>query len=293
LGREKVEASYHVSMPDTTPLFFDSHMHTPLCKHAVGHPVEYMERGIEVGLAGIIMTCHSPMPDGFSHRVRMAPEQFEEYVALVNSATNIAPAGFEVRLGMESDFFPGMEKWLTKLHSSADFHYILGSVHWHIPEYLDNFWRGDIHAFQRQYFEHLAESAESGLFDALSHPDLVKNAKPDDWDFDAMRGVIGDALDRIQQTGVAMEINTSGKQKALPEMNPGPEMLTMMAERDIPIVIGSDSHNPGRVSDGFREALDFLEQAGYDTVSVFRERKRSDYPIEVIQKSLADPPPED
>jgi histidinol-phosphatase (PHP family) len=90
-----------------------------------------------------------------------------------------------------------------------------------------------------------------------------------------------------------MEINTSGKQKALPEMNPGPEMLTMMAERDIPIVIGSDSHNPGRVSDGFREALDFLEQAGYDTVSVFRERKRSDYPIEVIQKSLADPPPED
>ncbi|MCG8599225.1 MAG: histidinol-phosphatase [Verrucomicrobiales bacterium] len=274
-------------MTEPTPLFFDSHMHTPLCKHAVGHPVEYMEQGVEKGLAGIIMTCHSPMPNRFSHRVRMAPEQFEEYVSLVRSASDAAPDGFEVRLGMESDFFPGMEKWLTELHAKADFHYILGSVHWHIPEYLDTFWRGDSDAFRRQYFEHLAESAESGLFDALAHPDLVKNANPDDWNFGSMRKAIGESLDRIQQTGVAMEINTSGRHKAVSEMNPGPEMLAMMAERDIPVVIGSDSHTPGRVAESFPEALDMLETAGYETVSVFRERKRSDYPIELVRTSLA------
>ena len=33
-----------------------------------------------------------------------------------------------------------MERWLSDLHARADFHYILGSVHWHIPEYLDTFW---------------------------------------------------------------------------------------------------------------------------------------------------------
>lgn len=274
-------------MPDSKPIFFDSHMHTPLCKHAEGHPVEYMERGVEQGLAGIIMTCHSPMPDRFSHRVRMTPEQFNEYVAIVQEAADAAPEGFEVRLGMESDFFPGMEPWLTELHAKADFHYILGSVHWHIPEYLDAFWRGDPVAFRRQYFEHLAESAESGLFDSLAHPDLVKNASPDDWEFESMRSVIGKALDRIAKSGVAMELNTSGLNKVYPEMNPGPKMLRMIAERDIPIVIGSDSHTPLRVADQFPRALEQLTKAGFETVSVFKERRRLDYPIPLVQESLA------
>lgn len=276
-------------MSSSSPIFFDSHMHTPLCKHATGHPVEYMEHGIERGLAGIIMTCHSPMPNRFSHRVRMAPEQFDEYVGLVGSAADAAPEDFEVRLGLESDFFPGMEKWLAELHQRADFHYILGSVHWHIPEYLDTFWRGDTDAFRRQYFTHLAESAESGLFDALAHPDLIKNASPEEWDFDDVREPVAAALDRIARTGVAMEINTSGMNKAYPEMNPGPEMLEMIAERQIPIVIGSDSHHPARVGDRFELALDFLEDAGFEMVSVFRERKRSDLPIELVRSSLREP----
>lgn len=269
------------------PLFFDSHMHTPLCKHAEGHPIEYMRQGVEQGLAGIIMTCHSPMPNRFSHRVRMAPEQLNEYFAIVREASEEAPDGFEVRLGMESDFFPGMEKWLSELHEKADFHYILGSVHWHIPEYLDTFWRGDPDAFRRQYFDHIAESAESGLFDCLAHPDLIKNASPDDWDVEKLRPHIETTLDRIAQTGVAMELNTSGINKAYPEMNPGPKMLRMIAERDIPIVLGSDSHVPRRVADGFPRALDAIEKAGFESVSVFRERRRNDYPISLVRESLA------
>lgn len=274
-------------MPDSSPAMFDSHMHTPLCKHAEGHPVQYMEHGVAQGLAGIIMTCHSPMPNGFSSRVRMAPEQFNEYLTIVQEAADAAPEGFEVLLGLESDFFPGMEPWLRELHKKADFHYILGSVHWHIGEYMDAFWHGDTLAFQKQYFEHLAESAESGLFDSLAHPDLVKNASPVDWNFERIRPTIEMALDRIAQTGVAMEINTSGVNKSFPEMNPGPEMLTLMAERGIPVVIGSDSHTPTRVADSFAEALDHLSTAGYDTVSRFRERKRIDLPISRVRETIA------
>lgn len=268
-------------------LFFDSHMHTPLCKHADGLPAEYAGQGWRAGLRGIIMTCHSPMPDGFSHRVRMAPSEFEDYVALVSEGAEQAPEGFEVRLGLESDYFPGMEEWLSDLHRRADFHYILGSVHWHIPEYLDAFWNGDPCAFRRQYFWHLAESAECGLFDCLSHPDLVKNAPPaDGWDFAEMRPIIAEALDRIARTGVAMELNTSGLYKANPEMNPGPEMLRMMAERDIPVVIGSDSHVPHRVGDLFIPALDAIEAAGYESVSIFERRKRQDLPVALVRASL-------
>jgi histidinol-phosphatase (PHP family) len=271
---------------DNKRLLFDSHMHTPLCKHAHGHPREYVEQGWEAGLRGVIFTCHSPMPDGFSHRVRMDPSEFEDYVGLVSEGAEDAPEDFEVRLGMESDFFPGMEEWLTELHNSADFHYILGSVHWHIPEYLDAFWTGDMDVFRLQYFQHLAESAESGLFDCLSHPDLVKNASSDDWEFELVRPIIAESLDRIAATGVAMELNTSGLYKNFPEMNPGPAMLAMMAARGIPAVIGSDSHTPNRVGDSFLAALAYLQNAGYENVSIFEDRERQDIPIEEARESL-------
>lgn len=271
-----------------SPIFFDSHMHTPLCKHAEGHPDEYVAAGVKRGLAGIIFTCHSPMPNRFSHAVRMAPEEFEDYVKLISAAADNAPEGFEVRLGLESDFFPGMEKWLTELHQRANFHYILGSVHWHIPEYLDAFWLGSPDKFIEQYFIHLAESAETGLFDCLAHPDLVKNSEPGYWDLERYRDIIGRALDRIAVTGVAMEFNTSGRRKSFSEFNPGPGMLEMMSRRGIPVVLGSDSHVPHRVGEHFAEALDILENAGYEKVSIFKERRRSDLAIAEIRASLED-----
>ncbi len=276
----------YLSDMSATPTYFDSHMHTELCKHAVGHPDAYVARGVERGLAGIIITCHSPMPDGFSNAVRMAPEQFDEYCQLVAGAAAAAPDGFEVRLGMESDFFPGMEGWLEELHSRADFDYILGSVHWHIPEYRAAFWTGDRDAFVEQYFDHLAESAETGLFDSLAHPDLVKNANADGWSFERYRGVIEAALDRIAATGVAMEMNTSGQHKLYPEINPGPTMLGLMCERGIPVVLGSDSHRPGRVGESFGKGLGKLQRAGYTTVSVYKKRKRSEIAIAEALASL-------
>ncbi len=276
-------------MPDHPPVLFDSHMHTPLCKHAEGHPSVYVRNGVERGLKGIIFTCHSPMPDRWSHAVRMDPSEFDDYLDLIAEGCDSAPPGFEVRLGMESDFFPGMEPWLEELHGKAGFHFILGSVHWHVGEYRDAYWRDDIHAFQRLYFEHLAESAETGLFDCLSHPDLVKNADPTAWDVDFLRQDISHALDRIAETGVAMELNTSGVNKTYPEMNPGPEMLRMMAERDIPVVLGSDSHVPHRVGDGFHEALAKLKDSGYHHVHVFENRLPQSILIDDALASLEAP----
>lgn len=271
-------------------MLFDSHMHTSLCKHAEGYLWEYVDKGHKMGLDGVVFTCHSPMPNRFSHQVRMDPDELWDYIALVGEAQDSAPAGFEVRLGLESDFFPGMESWLEKLHGTADFHYIIGSIHWHLPEYQQAFFNGDMWEFQCQYFEHLAESAECGLFDCLGHPDLVKNASADDWDLERLIPVIEKALDRIAATGVAMELNTSGFHKIFPEMNPGSRMLSLMKERGIPVVLGSDSHQPDRVADGFKDALEILETVGYDTISSFEDRQRQEMGISDAKSRLVDEP---
>lgn len=83
-----------------------------------------------------------------------------------------------------------------------------------------------------------------------------------------------------------MELNTSGLHKSIPEMNPGIEMLKLMAQRSIPVVIGSDSHQPHRVGAQFDMALDILLNAGYEEVSFFHERQRESVRIEKVLGSL-------
>lgn len=270
------------------PLFYDSHMHTPLCKHAVGEPEAYADQGLAMRLQGIIFTCHSPMPRGFWPQVRMGMEEFDTYVGLVNRATEAFRGQLDVKLGMESDFFPGYEDWIAELHQKADFHYCLGSVHWQGKDYHERYGTDDVMEFRRTYFRLLAESAETGLFDCLAHPDLVKSYWPQRWEFEPMQEVIAEALDRIAKTGVAMELNTSGVHKSYQEMNPGPQMLKLMRERGIPVVIGSDSHKAKRVGEGFFDALQTLTDAGYAKVSVFENRKRQDLLISDVLASLRD-----
>ena len=136
------------------------------------------------------------------------------------------------------------------------------------------------------YFEQLATAAESGLFDCLSHPDLIKNEIPDAWRPAEALDEIRLALDRIASTGVAMELNTSGAYKVVPEMNPFRDMLREMRLRSIPVVIGSDAHEPQRVGDRFGEAFELLEECGYDAVSFFLGRTRHDVPICQVRDSL-------
>lgn len=84
-----------------------------------------------------------------------------------------------------------------------------------------------------------------------------------------------------------MELNTSGRLKTIQEMNPFPDMLREMRRRNIPVVMGSDAHQPDRVADGFLDALDLLESCGYSEVSYFLDRRRRDVGIEAVRSSLA------
>jgi histidinol-phosphatase (PHP family) len=275
-----------MSSSSPTPLLYESHCHTPLCKHAKGLPAEYAEAARRRGLRGIIFTDHCPLPDGVSSALRMAPEQFDHYVELIDGVRALFAGRVDVRLGLESDYYPGLEPWLEQLHARAPLHYVLGSVHPHIPEYREEYFNGDWFAYQKVYFEHLVQAAESKLYDCLAHPDLIKNEQPAAWDFGRIEPFIERALDRIARTGVAMELNTSGVNKSLPEMNPGLAMLRLMQERGIPVVIGADAHRPERVGDGYEAALRMLHAVGYREVNFFLERKRQTVAIDRALASL-------
>lgn len=269
-------------------ILFESHSHTPLCKHADGDPTEYAAVALQRGLAGLIVTCHNPMPNGFSARVRMREDQFDEYVSLVARTREAWAGRVDVRLGLEADYFEGQEAYLEKQLSSADFHFVLGSVHPQIDEFRERYWQKDLVEVQRIYFRLLAKAAETGLFDSIAHPDLIKNFTSRAWFPEAIMEEINASLDRIAATGVAMELNTSGVNKTISEMNPFPAMLVEMQKRGIPVTIGADAHQPERVADGYETALQLLADCGYSHVSLFLDRKRREIPIKAALSTLVD-----
>lgn len=270
----------------STPILYDSHMHTPLCKHAWGTPDEYAAAAEKRNLKGIVVTCHNPGPEGWSTRFRMSMDQLDEYVAMVDSARDKWQGRVDVLLGLECDYMPGMEPLLAELLTRAPFNHVLGSIHPQLPYYKDVHFQGDVAEFQKLYFQHLAMAAETGLFDTLSHPDLVKNVFPSQWQPGELSDAISLSLERIAAAGTAMELNSSGIHKEIKEMNPNPAMLAEMSKRGIPVVLGSDAHRPERVAAEFELAIDLLEAAGYSQLSFFVKRRRQEIPLADAKDSL-------
>jgi histidinol-phosphatase (PHP family) len=272
---------------DDNRMLYETHMHTPLCKHAFGSPEDYGEVARARGLTGITVTCHNPLPDGIGAKIRMDESEWPLYLDLVARAREAMAPDIDVRLGLEADYMSGLEPFLRKQLASAPFDYVLGSVHWHMAEWQHRFWVSDsLRQLYTVYFEQLALAAESGLFDCLAHPDLIKNVSPSRWDFEEHRDLIETALDRVAATGMAMELNTSGRLKSIGEFNPGKTMLECMKARDIPVVVGSDAHTPERVGDAFEDAFELLLEVGYTNISLFSGRKRYEVPLTEALASL-------
>ncbi len=265
-------------------LLFESHCHTPLCRHSVGEPEEYAQAALNRNMAGINLTCHGPTPIEFGHCMRQS--EWPEYLRICERARSEFAGRIEVKTGIECDFLPSLVSYWRGFFTKNGMSHVLGSVHPQVATYREQFWRGDSFEYQKTYFKHLGDAAETGLFDTLSHPDLVKNSTSSDWNLERILPHIQRQLDRIAKAGTAMELNTSGLLKNIAEMNPAPAILREMAGRNIPVVIGSDAHVPERVGDHWIEALDLLSECGFQTVSFFVDRARRDIQIDLARASL-------
>jgi len=88
----------------------DYHMHTPLCLHAEGEPVEYAKRAVELGLSEIGFSEHMPMPSHFDS-LRMKESDFEPYLSKVELARKTYPK-LPIRFAIEAEYAAGEEKYI-------------------------------------------------------------------------------------------------------------------------------------------------------------------------------------
>jgi histidinol-phosphatase (PHP family) len=256
----------------------DYHMHTPLCRHATGEPVDYARRAVEIGLTEIGFSDHSPMRQDNFDNWRMNLSQLDDYVAKVRLAQKTFPQ-LTIRLAMEVDYLPGHEDWIRELAARHPWDYFIGSVHyvsdsWAIddPQKLSEWNKRDSFEVWRIYFERLTMAAESKLFEIIGHADLPKKFghKPNQ----NCTPLYEKFLDAARKSGCAIELNTAGLRKECKEIYPSREILKLAFQKGVPITFGSDAHKPEEVGMNFKEAIQMAREAGYKESCRFVKRTR-------------------
>jgi histidinol-phosphatase (PHP family) len=244
------------------------------------------DRGIEeLGVSEHIYRFHQAL-EVWRHPFweRFASDDVDDYCRFVREETDL-------RLGIEADFVPGAEDRLAALLEARDFDYVVGSVHFITDGAVDmddfTVWdpkdpRRSPEAIWERYFETVAASARSGLFDIVSHPDLVKYwgpAHPERVPRKDPRFYYEPTVEAFIDSGVAVELSTAGLRKPVGEMYPAPAFLQMCVEAQVPIALSSDAHRPQDVGAGYEQAIEALRELGVERISVFERRERRLEPL--------------
>ena len=239
------------------------------------------ERGIaELGVAEHIYRFRAAL-DIWEHPFwrQYAFDDLDDYCGFVREETDL-------KLGIEMDFVPGREDRIANQLDGRDWDYVVGSIHFLRDHSLDtedySIWGAgeSPEKVWRRYFDTLAESARSGLYDIIGHPDLVKiwgRAAPiPDGD---LRRYYEPAVEAFAESGVAVELSTAGWRKPVGEQYPSRPYLEMLVDAGCPIALSSDAHTSDQLGFEYERAVELLQDHGVREIAVFERRERRLEPL--------------
>ena len=257
----------------------DYHIHTEYCNHAVGGVPEYARYASTLSLREIGFADHLPMLKWSMPEYAMSFEQLPEYVRDVQHARQQFPE-LKIKLGIEADYYSPDEEDATRaLLQQHPFDYIYGSVHfindWAIddPRNLHRWDEQGVDVIYREYFHRLQQASRSGIFDIISHTDVVKKFghRPTK----DISSLLEETVQAYKESDVAVEINSSGLRKPVKEIYPSPQILRLLKQYEIPIVFGSDAHHPQEIGKDFAYVKQVVKEFGFTELVVFERRQRA------------------
>jgi histidinol phosphate phosphatase hisJ family len=251
----------------------DLHNHTPLCKHAIDDPSEYIEAAIKARTQIFGFSDHAPM--NYDKAYRMDFSQMNEYEKEIINLKEKYSDKIEILLGYEVDFLEG---FVSELVLERNVDYLIGSVHflggWGFdnPEFIGEYKNKDIDKIWQDYFSHITKLAKFRKFDIVGHIDLLKIfkflPKKD------IRILAKEAFCEIKKSNLVIEINAAGFRKPICEQYPSVQLLQMAYELDIPISFGSDAHAKDQVGLNGEICEKIAKDIGYNKCASFKNRDR-------------------
>lgn len=202
-------------------------------------------------------------------------QKLQDYLDLVNLARR---KRLPIRAGLEVDYIPGRESEIRALVKDLPLDFVTGAVHWLGDWGFDtdkSSWEGrDILTVYEQYYDTLAQAAESGLFDIIAHPGNIGyfGHQPPVNELDRLET---EFVKRVQKLRVVVEVNTGGLLRPAHVVFPRMAMLRKLRAAELDIVMSSDAHRPEDVGHALADTERVLKQMTFVCTTRFKNRKAS------------------
>ena len=265
----------------------DAHVHTDQSPDSRVPIDAYAALAIAQGLPELAITDHVDFDrrDPAYEYTRFADRERTVRAA----ADRWAAHGLTIRFGAEMTWNRSWaEDFRDHLHRHR-YDYVIGSVHdWPESPYR----RADVGSWiagrpldeiVAPYYNEVMAGVRAGLFDTIGHLDVVKrylHPYVTAADLAARPDLLEPVLSTLVESGVALEVNTSGL--IYPGAETYPSAATVRRFRELGgsrVVAGSDAHRKDSLAQFFPLARQILLDAGFDALSFRRGDGRISIPI--------------
>jgi histidinol-phosphatase (PHP family) len=249
----------------------DSHLHTNLSPDSNVSIDSYGAQAVERGIAEIAITDHVDFEPGapayefvpFGTRERVVREAAERW----------APHGVAIRFGVEITYDHRHEAAIRDHLAQHAYDYVIGSVHvyaespYHASRIGSWVAGRSLPEIVAPYFDEVERAIRSGLFDTIGHLDFVKrylHPHVTAADLAAAPELYEPLLVALTESGVALEVNTSGLRQAARETYPSAAVVARYHSLGGTMVsAGSDAHQAESFASNLAEAYQAAADAGF------------------------------
>ena len=267
---------------NTKPLLSSMHTHTVFCDGS--DDIETMCRtAYEKKMHAIGFSAHAPLEKQLGRESfwNLKDSRVNEYVNEVLAAKKRWQGKLSVFLGYEADYIKNIRSPLDSDITSLNLEYIIGSVHFLVPNNntepfivdgsaqefekgLKEGYNGDAVSLMHSYYDAQLEMISSGGFSILGHADILKKNCHDKnyWSKEIEASRQREIAQAALKHGIAIELNTGGiNRKKINETYPSLSFLKIIREYNVPVIITADAHCANDIDGNYNIALNILKLA--------------------------------
>ena len=280
-----------------SPRLIDYHLHTLGTIDGKMTEEQACEQSIRMGIYEIAFTNHVMLTEP---EYTIPPQEFVNHWMRIQACQSRYPE-LTIRLGIEMDYYEERENEVRDSIETYEsligrpFDVILGAVHHLNDVFFSNkehavalFQKYEIVPLYHDYFALATKAVQSGLFDVMAHPDLIKKFMGElspRVPFEKYHYSAELFVEALIAYDVGIEINTKGFEERGGEAYPTEEMLNLYLTKSKsigkePIItLGSDAHNVAIVGKCVLDGAKLLQKMGHNSVTSFIKRRPIAFPL--------------
>lgn len=263
----------------------DYHAHSTESCDGRSSILEMCQRATSLGMVEI----------GFSEHVDFDPSDrgfgffdYDRYASRIAIARRLFEKRLAIRKGVEIDYQNRFEGKIKDWLQGKQLDFVIGAVHYVEGRFIDDnlVANSDLESLYSSYFDEVAKSVESCLFDVVGHLDCVSiycsNLNPRRVSVEYWEGM-HKALEAVIGKGMYLEMNSKlfapARARALfalnrkrPRMIPHREVIAEYIKKGGNLIsVGSDAHSTNELYCGIAEALRFLDRYDEEQIKLLFE----------------------